>query len=136
MCIRRKVISVTPITTGMVASTRLSRYLASICQASLAGDAPRPALTSSLLSVGDENVLHPRARLVGVVRADVEVHDPLVDTPQVVRIEQDRSRQIVGEDVLDLGVERLPLGAVGALKRAIHELVDLRVAVGHPVEPR
>src|ERR1700730_2553665 len=94
MCMRRKVISVTPITTGMVASTRLSRSFAMSQAWPGRSVSARPGLTSSLLAVGDENVLHPRARLVGVVRADVEVDDPLVDSPQVVGVEEHAGRNI------------------------------------------
>src|SRR4029077_20353956 len=138
MCISMKVISVTPITTGMVASTRLTRYLASIYLTPWPGGPPstRPRPVSSLLSVRDENVLHPRPALVGVVRADVEILHPLVDTPEVVGVEEDRGRQLVGEDVLNLGIDRFALVAVGGLQGAVHELVDLRVAVRPPVQAR
>src|ERR1700730_15723755 len=94
MCLRSKVISVTPITTGMGASTRLSRYFAMPQAWPGSSVSAGPGPTSALLTVGDENVLHPRARLVGVVRADVEVDDPLVDSPQVVGVEEHPCRNI------------------------------------------
>src|SRR3989442_835207 len=124
----RKVIRVTPATTGMAASALLSKNPKINSARRLA-----PAC-SLLLAVAHVDVFVPGARAVLVPGADVEVLHALADPPDALRVGDQRRRQVAHQDLLDLGVDLPALAPVYGLHALVEEPVDVRVPVAGAVQ--
>src|SRR5215471_14759052 len=103
---------VTPRRTGIESRILLSANLQSMS-----------ARSPALLAVRHEDVLREEAGRHE--RAEDVVLDPLVDGAGAGAEEQGRLRRLLVDDVLELEVQRLPLGPVVRRHRVVDQLVRL-----------
>src|SRR5262249_23676667 len=135
LCMRAKVITVTPTTTGIAASALRTMNLASMGSSTPATPPPSRgrwrasagggAQSSSSLAVRDVDRVEPGPRRGPVPRADVPVLDTLADAPDRLRVGDQRRRQVLHEDLLDLLVQALALLTVERHDRLVEEVVHL-----------